>query len=80
MIAEGTMLVDGQWYNPGDEVWDLGSFEAVEVDGRKRNYNGYSKDVGKLPHYVAGDSTAFCLDTADLYIYHEKSDTWNLVS
>lgn len=80
MIAESTMLVDGQWYKPGDEVWDLGSFEAVGVDGKKRNYSGFSKDVSKLPHYVSGGSTALCLDTGDLFAYHAKSDTWNLLS
>lgn len=78
MIAKNQMFVDGQWYDAGDEIWDLGSFEAVGACGKKRHYNGFSKDVGKLPHYASGGSTAFCLDTGALYIYHGKTDAWKL--
>lgn len=73
---ENVTLVDGQRYKPGDEIWDLGSFVATSAKGRKRNYEGLSKDVEKLPHYVDTGSSAFCLDTGDFYKYLRSTDIW----
>ena len=73
---ENVTLVDGQRYKPGDEIWDLGSFVATSARGRKRNYEGLSKDVDKLPHYVDTGSSAFCLDTGDFYKYLRSTDIW----
>lgn len=73
---ENVTLVDGQRYKPGDEIWDLGSFVATSAKGRKRNYEGLSKDVDKLPHYVDTGSSAFCLDTGDFYKYLRSTDIW----
>lgn len=72
-------LVDGVLYKDGEEIHDLGSFECVSVEGKNiRNYEGLSKDVGKLPTYdnLEAGSSAFCLDTGDYYKYHAKSKTW----
>lgn len=74
-----TTVIDGQTYNPGDEVWDLGSFECVAVDGNKRSYEGLSADApDKLPKYadLGAGSSATCLDTGDYYKYHAKSKEW----
>lgn len=76
MIKENITIVDGQRYRPGDEIWDLGSFVATSAKCRKRNYEGLSKDIDKLPHYVDTGSSAFCLDTGDLYKYLRSTDTW----
>lgn len=76
MIAERKIVQDGQTYNPGDEVPDLGSLEAVSVNGSARKYHGLSKDADKLPHYVSAGSSCLMLDTMDLWEYHEKTDTW----
>lgn len=76
MIAENYTTYDGQYYKPGEEIWDLGSFVATSVSGRQRNYKGLSKDVAKLPHYVATGSTAYCADTGDIYMYEETTDKW----
>ncbi len=73
---ENVTLVDGQRYQPGDKIWDLGSFVATSAKGRKRNYEGLSKDVDKLPHYVDTGSSAFCLDTGDFYKYLRTTDIW----
>lgn len=73
---ENVTLVDGQQYHPGDKIWDLGSFVATSAKGRKRNYEGLSKDVEKLPHYVDTGSSAFCLDTGDFYKYLKSTDIW----
>lgn len=78
MIAENNTMHDGQFYKKGEEIWDLGSFVATSVDGNIRNYDGLSKDVEKLPHYVATGSSAYCDDTGDIYIYEKTSDTWYL--
>ena len=80
MKADRPMIVDGVEYNKGDEIWDLGSFVAVEARGMMRSYEGLSKDApGKLPHYVSSGSSAFCLDTGDMYKFHEQTDTWYIL-
>lgn len=76
MVKENVTIVDGQMYKPGDEIWDLGSFVATSARGRRRNYEGLSKDVEKLPHYVDTGSSAFCFDTGDFYKYLRLTDTW----
>lgn len=74
--AETTMVYDGITYHAGDEIHDLGTFECVEAVGMKRDYEGISKDIPKLPHYVESGSSALCLDTSELYEYHKPTDTW----
>ena len=79
MRAERLTVVDGQNYEAGEEIWDLGSWECFKVeDGNQRHYQGISTDVDKLPKYgnLEGGSTAMCLDTGDYYRYHAKSKTW----
>lgn len=70
---------DGQVYESQDEVWDLGSFVATSAEGQIRNYEGLSKDVGKLPHYVETGSSALCIDTGDYYKYEKSTDTWYMI-
>lgn len=78
MNATSKILVDGQWYNPRDEIPDLGSFKSNDPPSQhQRSYYGLSKDVSKLPHYVLNGSSAFCVDTGDMYIYLEFDDTWH---
>lgn len=50
--AENTVIFDGIKYNPGDELPDLGSWVCTDARGMVRDYEGLSKDVAKLPHYV----------------------------
>lgn len=77
MLADCKIIVDGQCYEQGEEIWDLGSFVCVEKDGLIRHYDGLSVDApAKLPHYVATGSSALCLDTGDYYKFHKQSDTW----
>lgn len=78
MIAEKNTTYDGQYYKKGEKIWDLGSFVATDIDGNIRNYDGLSRDVGKLPHYVDTGSSAYCIDTGQIYIYEKTSDTWYL--
>lgn len=78
MIATQNTVYDGQVYKKGEEIWDLGSFKAYASDGNRRDYSGLSKDVSKLPHYVTNQSTAFCADTGDAYVFNEEADMWYL--
>lgn len=80
--AETNVVIDGQFYKQGDEIWDLGSFQCTDVDGQKRSYEGFSTDVSKLPKYenLATGSSALCYDTGDYYKYHAPTKTWNLLS
>lgn len=78
MKAETNVVIDGQFYKQGDEIWDLGSFVATSVSGQIRNYEGLSSDVSKLPKYddLQTGSSAFCIDTGDLYKYEKTTKTW----
>lgn len=76
MIADHDILFDGQLYESGQEIWDLGSLICTDVDGGKRHYQGLSSDVSKLPHYVASGSTCFMLDNNSMYRFHKPTDTW----
>lgn len=76
MRAENTILVDGQLYEKGQEIWDLGGLVCVEVDGSKRHYQGLSSDASKLPHYVESGSTCFMVDNNSMYRFHKPTDTW----
>lgn len=76
MVAENTTLVDGQVYEPGEEIPDLGSWVCTSEEGDQRMYEGLSADVDKLPHYVETGSSALCLDTGEYYKFHKDSDTW----
>lgn len=79
MKAETNTVIDGQLYEKGEEIWDLGSFVATSVNGNQRSYEGLSTDVSKLPHYVESGSSALCLDTGDYYKFHKPTDTWYLL-
>ncbi len=76
MKADKTMYIDGILYKKGEEIWDLGSFIATSATGMMRSYEGLSKDISKLPHYVETGSSALCLDTGDFYKFHAQTDTW----
>lgn len=74
--ATNKVVVDGQTYYPGDEIPDIGSWVATSTSGNMRHYEGLSKDVGKLPHYVDTGSSALCLDNGDYYKFLKSTDTW----
>lgn len=81
MKEKGTInkiYFDGKYYDSAEEVPDLGTFVATSVSGKIRNYEGLSKDVGKLPNYddLGTGSSAFCLDTGELYKYEKTTKTW----
>ena len=78
-MAKKIIEHDGQYYNEGDTVWDLGSFECIDKqDTNQRNYEGLSVDVDKLPTYdnLESGSTALCLDTGEFFKYPAKTKTW----
>lgn len=64
MVADKTIIIDGQTYQKGDEIWDLGSLQCVEAKGTQRSYQGFLKDKLKLPKYddLATGSSAVLID------------------
>lgn len=78
MTYNHRVTYDGHTYEAGEEVPDLGSFSATSVDGKIRNYEGLSADVGNLPKYkdLETGSSAFCVDTGELYKYEKTTQTW----
>lgn len=76
-IATTTVIYDGVKYKPGDVIPDLGSWVAQpSTEGMRRDYDGLSADLAKLPHYVQTGSTAFCIDTSEVYEYEKSTDRW----
>lgn len=63
-VAEKNVVFDGQKYQKGEELWDLGSLQCVEVRGNKRDYQGFTADKLKLPKYatLGTGSTATLID------------------
>lgn len=74
------IIHDGQEYEEGEEVHDLGSFVCTDCDctGKIRKYEGLSTDISKLPHYadLQTGSSALCYDNGDYYKYLKSTDTW----
>ena len=50
-VADKTVVIDGQTYNEGDTIHELGSLQCVEIRGNQRDYQGLLKDKLKLPKY-----------------------------
>ena len=81
-MAEETpkIFFDGEYYDDPSDVPDLGSWEATCSPYEKcRTYQGLSTDVSKLPTYddLLTGSTAFCVDTGEVYVYQGGTiKTW----
>ena len=74
-------------------IWngtDLGSIEVVDVTKTKIDFQLMSVDISKLPtegmkpnntglalDTLGAGSSAFVLDTGDVYVFHGQSKTWN---
>lgn len=76
-IAESTIVYDGQTYQKGDTLPDLGSLICVEAQGNKRSYEGMISDFSKLPTYVDNGSSALLYNgTGTTKVYHFLNGTW----
>lgn len=59
---------------------DLGSIEDAGGSGDSRyNFQLFSADIAKLPTDVAGGSTAFVIDTDEIYVFHRQTKSWNKI-
>ena len=67
---------DGQYSRSGENVPDMGSIVCVSTNGNVRNYEGLSKDVDKLPHYVGTGSSFMTTDTSDIYKFEKTKNEW----
>lgn len=78
MQAENLTYFDGHWYGKGDEIPDIGSFVSTSSTEKIRNYEGLARDVNKLPKYddLETGSSAFCVDTGQLFKYEKTTKTW----
>ncbi len=65
--------------NMPDTTEQYGSFKLVEVKGNHKMFMGLSSDVTLLPNEMQNTitgSTAFCVDTGEVWFYEESSKTW----
>lgn len=79
-VAETKIQYDGHWYNPGDELPDLGGLVGRGKEGGVRDYDGHYSDRYKLPKYddLATGSSAFLSDGGNFYLfmYYADTKTW----
>ena len=75
------VVFDGHTYSDQSQVPDLGSFTCTSSEDSRRNYEGLSADVAKLPKYddLGTGSIALCVDTGDFYKYEATTKTWYLL-
>lgn len=81
MITDKIIIQDGQIYQPGEEVPDLGSISAIAANGNIRKYEGLITDENKLKFitYVGtGSSATLYNDRGEVRILHfnEKTKKW----
>lgn len=65
--------------NMPDTTEQYGSFKLVEIKGNHKMFMGLSSDVTLLPNEMQNTitgSTAFCVDTGEVWFYEESSKTW----
>lgn len=60
------------------ETLDLKSFVLTAVNGDRYDFQGLKADVSSLPkvNAIGTGSTAYCVDTAELYMYEKSTRTW----
>lgn len=76
MQYKHVVIRDGQVYQPGEEVPDMGSIVCTSFSGNIRNYEGLQKDLGKLPVYVETGSSCLMLDTGRFYKFEKTTKKW----
>lgn len=59
-------------------VVDMGSFVVRSSSSGVYQLYGLSKDVDKLPTTLAMGSSAYCVDTGDLYMFDSENSQWIL--
>ena len=74
-VAQRTGEVhDGQVYEKGEEIWDLGSWMHNPSPESKYDYTGH-ENKAKLPPYVEAGTSAFDPVTGVAYVaYADPSD------
>lgn len=62
------------------DSYDVGSWKVTKNEDGKKEYMGFYAEKDLLPkNNVASGSTALCLDTCDVLIFHENDMSWHLL-
>ncbi len=77
MKYDYTVKHDGEIYESGQEVPDMGTLVCTSATGNVRAYEGLAKDVQRLPTYVSTGSSFLASDTGDYYKFEASTKTWN---
>ena len=69
--------IDGKYFNIGDDLPELGSLRFVTGGyGQIAEIEGNIADVSKLPTDVKQGSSAYFVDTGELYKVDETNEEW----
>lgn len=81
MITQVNVVVDGQYYEAGQNVPDLGSLVGTKNEDGTRSYSGKNSDASKLPKYpnLLAGSSASLSDGSGLHVYHYDGTDWNAI-
>lgn len=75
--ATHRMVIDHKIINVGDDIPELGSIKFTAGGyGEKAELELNSADVSKLPTEVKQGSSAYVVDTGDLYKFDETNEEW----
>lgn len=69
--------IDGLVVNVGDDIPEMGSIKFVNGHhGERAELSGNSADIDKLPTDVKQDSSAYMVDSQELYMFDETNEQW----
>lgn len=76
MKATYRQVINGHVYNVGDDLPDYGSLRFIENQNNVVQIQGLSEDFNKLPTWIKAGSSAYFLDTQEVYIFDEENSEW----
>lgn len=76
MKATYRQVINGHVYNVGDDLPDYGSLRFIENQNGVVQIQGLSEDFSKLPTWIKAGSSAYFLDTQEVYIFDEENTEW----
>ena len=69
-------VINGQVYNVGDDLPEYGSLRFVCLKDGRSEIEGNAADISKLPTWVKQGSSAYFVDTKQVFKFDEANSQW----
>lgn len=76
MKATYRQKINGKVYNVGDDLPEYGSLRFIENQDGMVQIQGLKEDFDNLPTWIKAGSSAYFLDTQEVYIFDEENSEW----